>query len=171
MYVETQKTLIEYDKLYSSSSAPARIYGTRKMHKFSSNDSFPKLLLIVSSLGTFNYILACFLCNLLSPLFPNYYSCKDTFSFVSQIKNANLSRIFHVSNYVTSLFTDIPLQETIDLAVNLVFNHNPSLNITKKELNKLLLFATSQTQSGYITDSFSPVSFIIQSMGYPWVLL
>ena len=145
MYVETKKTLIEYDKLYSSGSAPARIYGTRQMHKFSSNDSFPKLLPIVSSLGTFNYILACFLCNILSPLVPNYNSCKDTFSFVSQIKNANLSRKFHVSNYVTSIFTDIPLQETIDLAVNFIFNHNPNLNITKKELNKLLLFATSQT--------------------------
>ena len=33
----------EYDKLYPSGSAPARIYGTPKMHKFSSSDSFPKL--------------------------------------------------------------------------------------------------------------------------------
>ena len=31
---------IEYDKLYPSGSAPARIYGTPKMHKFSSSDSF-----------------------------------------------------------------------------------------------------------------------------------
>ena len=31
----------EYDKLYPSGSAPARIYGTSKMHKFSSSDSFP----------------------------------------------------------------------------------------------------------------------------------
>ena len=43
---------IEYDKLYPSASAPARIYGTPKMHKFSSSDSFPKLCLIVSSIGT-----------------------------------------------------------------------------------------------------------------------
>ena len=33
---------IEHDKLYPSGSAPARIYGTPKMHKFSSSDSFPK---------------------------------------------------------------------------------------------------------------------------------
>ena len=45
----------EYDKLYSSGSAPARIYGTPKMHKSSSSDSFPKLCLIVSSIGTFIY--------------------------------------------------------------------------------------------------------------------
>ena len=46
---------------------------------------------------------------------------------------------------ISSLFTNVPLQETIDIAINLVFNHNPNLNITKKELKKLLLFATSQT--------------------------
>ena len=51
----------EYDKLYPSGSAPARIYGTPKMHKFSPSDSFPILRTIVSSIGTFNYNLARFL--------------------------------------------------------------------------------------------------------------
>ena len=46
---------------------------------------------------------------------------------------------------LTSLFTNTPLQETIDIAINLIFNHNPNLNITRKELKKLFLFATSQT--------------------------
>ena len=91
---------IEYDKLYPSGSAPARIYGTPKMHKFSSSDSFPKLRPIVSSIGTFNYNLARFLCDLLSPLVPNDYSCKGTFSFVSEIKNANPPKKFLVSYYV-----------------------------------------------------------------------
>ena len=44
---------IEYDKLYPSGSAPAGIYGTPKMRKFSSSDSFPKRRPIVSSIGTF----------------------------------------------------------------------------------------------------------------------
>ena len=101
---------IEYDKLYLSGSAPARIYGTPKMHKFFSSGSFPKLRPIVSSIGTFNYNLARFLCNLLSRLVPNDYSCKDTFSFVSQIKNANISKKVFVSYDVSSLFTNIPLQ-------------------------------------------------------------
>ena len=70
----------------------------------------------------------------------------DTFCFVfSQIKNANLSRKFFVSYNVTSLFTNIPLQETIHIAIKLIFKHNPNQNITKKELKKLFLFATSQT--------------------------
>ena len=136
---------IEYDRLYPAGSAPARIYATPKMHKFYSSDSFPKLCPIVSSIGTFNYNLACFLCYVISPLVPNDYSCKDTFSFVSQINNANLSKKVIVSYDVTSLFTNILLQETIDIAINLIFNHNPNLNITKKELKKLLLFVTSHT--------------------------
>ena len=136
---------IEYDKLYPSGSDPARFYGTPKMHKFSCSDLFPKLRPIVSSIDTFNYNLACFLCDLLSPLVPNNYSCKVTFSFVCQIKNANLSKKFVASYDVTSLFTKIPLQETIDIAINLIFNHNPNLNITRKELKKLFLFATSKT--------------------------
>ena len=82
--------------MYPSGSAPA-------------SDSFPKLCPIVSSIGTLNYNLVRFLCDLLSPLVPNYCSYKDTFSFVSQIKNANLSKKFLVSYDVTSLFTNIPL--------------------------------------------------------------
>ena len=128
-----------------SGSAPGSIYDTPKMRKFSSTDFFLELRPIVLSMGTFNSNHVRFLCDLLSPLVPNDYSCKYTFSFVSQIKNANLSKKFLVSYDVTSLFTNIPLQETIDIAINLIFNHNPNLNITRKELKKLFLFATSNT--------------------------
>ena len=118
--------------MYPSGSAPACIYGTLKMCKLFSSDSFPKLHLILSSIGSFNYNLAHFHCDLLSHLLPNDYSCKDTFSFVSQIKNVYLSKKFLVSYEITSLFTNTPLQETIDIAINLIFNHNPNLNITRK---------------------------------------
>ena len=155
----------ECDKLYPSGYIPARINGTPKMNKFSSSDSFFQLCPIASSIGTFNYNLARFLCDLLSPLVPNYYSCKDTFSFVSQIKNANLSRIFLVSYDVTSLFTNIPLQETIDIAINLIFNHNPNLNITKKELKKLFLFATSQTHFIFNSKFYNQIDGV--AMGSP----
>ena len=116
------------------------------MHKFSSSDSFPKLRQIVSSIGTFNYNLARFLCDPLSPLVPNDCSCKDTFSFVSQTKDANLSRNVLVSYDVAGIFTNIALKETIDTAINLIFNPNPNLNINKKTL-KTFPFR-------YITDLF-----------------
>ena len=81
------------------------------MHKLSSSDTFPKLHPIASSIGTFNYNLALFLCDLLSPIVADDYFCKDTFSSVSQIKNANLSGKFLVSYNVTRLFTNISLQK------------------------------------------------------------
>ena len=84
----------KHDKLYPSVSAPARMYGTPKMHKFSSSDSFPELRRIVLSIGTFNYNLTRFLCDLLSPLVPNDYSCKEPFSFVSEIENAIFAECF-----------------------------------------------------------------------------
>ena len=125
----------ECDKLYRSGSALARVYGIP-------SDSFPKLRPIVSSIGTFNYNLGRFLCDLLSPLVPNDYSCKNTFSFICQIKNANLSKKSLLSYDVTSLFTNIPLQETIDIAINLIFKHNPNLNISFSLHHRLILFST-----------------------------
>ena len=127
------------------------------MHKFSFSCLFPKLRPIVSSTVTLNCNLAHFLCDLLSLLVPNDYSCKDTFSFVSQINNVNLSKIFLVSYDVTSLFTNIPLQKTINIAINLIFKLNPTLNLTIKELKKLFLCATSHTL-------FLTVSLIIKLM-------
>ena len=108
-------------------------------------------------------IFPCFLCDLLSPVVPDDSSCKDTFSFVSQIKNSNFSCKFLVSYDVTSLFTNIPLQETTAIAISLILNHNCNLTITKKELKKLFLFATFQTL-------FLTVNLINKMREQPWVL-
>ena len=125
-------------------------------HKFSSSDSFLKLRPIVSSIGTFNYNLARFFCDL-SPLVPNDYSCKGTFSFASQIKNAHLSENSCFLR-LTSLFTNILLQEIIDIAINLIFNHNTNLNINKKNL-KNFSFSLHHRVILFLT-----VNFIIKSM-------
>ena len=114
--------------MYASGSAPARIYGTPKTHKFSSSDLFPKLHPIVSSIGTFSYNLARVLCDLHSHLVPNDYSCKDTFSsvsntnpsFASQIKNANISGKFLVFFDVISLFTNTAIQEDTDMIIRIL---------------------------------------------------
>ena len=92
-------------------------------------------------------------------LVSNDYGCKDTFSFVSQINNANLSKIFLVSNDVPSLFTNIPLQETVDIAMNFILDDNSNLNITKKELKKNFSFLLHHRIILFLT-----VSFIIKSM-------
>ena len=155
--------------MYPSGSAPACIYGTPKMQKFSSGDWFPKLRPIVSSIGNFDYNLARFLCDLLSPLVPNDYSCKYTFSFASQIKNPNLSKKILASYDVASLFINIPLQEIIDIAINLIFNHNPNLNITTK-LKNFFLFATSQTHFIFNSKFYNQIDEVAMGSPLPPVL-
>ena len=137
-----------------------------KMHKFSYSVTFSKLHPIVSSTGTFNYDLAHFLCDLLSSVVPDGYSCKYTFSFVSKIKNTNLSSKFLLSYNLTSLFTNISLQKTIDIAINLLFNHNPNLSITKKELKKLFIFDTSQTHFIFNGEFYNQIDGV--AVGSPW---
>ena len=70
-----------------------------------------------------------------------------------------------VSYDVTSLFTNIPLQETIDIAINLIFNHNPKLNITRKELKKLFLFAASQSHFVFNSKFYNQIDGV--AMGFP----
>ena len=50
-----------------------------------------------------------------------------------------------VSYDVTSLFTNIPLGETIHLTTDLLFQAKPDLKISRKDLQIFFLFATSQT--------------------------
>ena len=66
---------------------------------------------------------------------------------------------------LTSLFTNIPLQESFDIVINLIFNHSPNLNITKKKLKKLFLFATSQTHFIFNSKFYNQVDRI--AMGSP----
>ena len=86
---------------------------------------------------------------------------KILFSFVSQIKNTNLSKKFLVSYHVTSLFTNIPLQQTIAIAINLIFNLNPNLNNTRNELNKLFLFATSQAHFIFNSKFYNQIDGVV----------
>ena len=95
--------------IYPFGSAPAKIYGTLKMHKLTNSDSFPKLQPIVSSVGTYNYNLAKHLCIILSPHLPEQYCTKDTFTFVEELKRVSLVDKFLVSFDVTSLFTNFHL--------------------------------------------------------------
>ena len=57
----------------------------------------------------------------------------------------NVSDYFMMSYDVYSLFAKIPLNKAIDLAVDIVLDNNESMNITKPQLKKIFVFATSQT--------------------------
>ena len=51
------------------------------------------------------------------------------------------------------------------MAINLILNHNPNLNITRKELKKLFLFATSQTHFIFNSKFYNQINGV--AMGSP----
>ena len=100
---------------------------------------------IISSIGTYNYHLSKFLTDLIDPIIPTSHCTKDILTFCEEINKVSPTNRFLISYDACSLFTSIPLKETIDIAVNLLFEHNTGLSITKAELKKLFEFATSGT--------------------------
>ena len=100
---------------------------------------------IVSSIRTYNYELSKFLCCIFQPCIPNKYTTTNTFSFFSELKKIPTSNKFMVSFDATSLFTNIPLNESIDLAVPYILQNNSNLKLSKEDLTKLFSFTTAQT--------------------------
>ena len=81
---------------------------------------------------------------MLAPFILTDYCTQDSFSFVKEVQEVSVSEYFMVSYDVCSLFTNIPLNETIDLAVDIIFDNNRSVNIIKPQLKNLFVFATSR---------------------------
>ena len=70
-----------------------------------------------------------------------------------------------VSYDVTILFTNIPLEETIHLTIDLLFEAKPDLKISRKDLQKLFQFATSQTNFLFNGSKYDQVDGV--AMGSP----
>ena len=86
----------------------------------------------------------------MEPLTHNEFTVKDSFSFAKEITKYD-SSLFMVSLDVESLFTNVPLKETINNCVNDLHNktlYNGKLN--KSDLFKLMETATSE--SSFIFD-------------------
>ena len=121
-----------YDKIYPSGSKPSSIYGLPKIHKLNSNkDDLSLRLIIISSVG--NYNLSKFLDNLLARVIPTTNCTKYSFTFFEEIKKVRASNKFLISYDVCSFFISIPLKETINIAVDLLYEHNHDFKITKNE--------------------------------------
>ena len=152
-----------YENIYPVVSQPSRLYGTPKLHKSFTN--VPPLRPIVSSINSFNYNLAKYLCNLLQPKVPSIHSTQDTFTFIKELEEVRDYNNFLVSFDVSSLFTNIPLNETIELALDYILSNNPEVNISRKDLKKLFQFATSETHFHFNGEIYEQVEGM--AMGSP----
>ena len=103
----------QYKDLSPSCSRPRIMYGSAKVHKIVT-DSLPSFRRILFAISTPTYKLAKFLVPVLEPLTTNEYIIKDSFTFAEELQSFH-SKLLMASFDIESLFTNIPLQETIDL--------------------------------------------------------
>ena len=123
---------------------PGIMYGNCKVHKQQVDDC-PPFRPILSALQTPTYKLAKFSVPILNPLTKNEYTVKDSFQFAEEIceQDPTLST---GSLDVDSLFTNIHLDETIDICANQLFENTVSVEgFTKSELKQLLSLATKES--------------------------
>ena len=109
-----------YNKLCPVGSQPGVLYGFAEVHK-KVIDGFPTFQPIPSAIGTPTYKIAKFLVPILKHLTSKEYSVKDSFDFAKEILQQN-SDCFMASLDITSLFTNIPLDETINICSNELFD-------------------------------------------------
>ena len=111
----------QYRKLSPIGSHPGIMYGLPKVHKPNA-----PLRPMLSAIGTPTYKIAKFLIPLLNPLSLSSYLIHDTFSFVQDILklNFNSDNITMASLDIKSLFTNIPIDETINIILDQLFSTN-----------------------------------------------
>ena len=120
-----------YKSLYPNGSHIGILYGLPKCHK-----SGVPVRPICSAVGTATYDLGKFVANIIKPAAVNKHGTDldNTFQFVDQIKEQNLTDHVMVSFDVCSLFTNIPLSKTIDVCLDRLYRGpDPSIIPTLPE--------------------------------------
>ena len=102
---------VQYNQIRSSGSQPPRLYGLPKVHKSTTELTYRPIL---SMSDAYPSKLSKWLDELLKPYIPKKYLLKDSFEFVDKIRDLKISNSFSVSFDVRSLFTNVPLDDTID---------------------------------------------------------
>ena len=134
----------QYKKIKAVGSRPGILYGLCKVHKAIVNIC-PPFRPILSAIGTPTYKIAKFLVPILSNLTTNEYTIKDSFSFAKEIVQQD-SSFYMGSLDVDSLFTNIPLEETINICTESVYNQNDIVEgLSKSEFKELLSLATKES--------------------------
>ena len=160
LYKKGELEKVTYKQLRPVGSNPSKLYGLPKIHK----DNTP-LRPIISQIGSYTYNVAKFLVPILQPLTVNHYSIKDSFNFARELLAINKGSYMSSSD-VFSLFTNIPLIETIDLCLNRLYVHTDKVcGISKGNLRKLMLYASKENHFIFDNKFFDQIDGV--SMGSP----
>ncbi|XP_066926368.1 uncharacterized protein [Clytia hemisphaerica] len=141
----------DYKKMYPSNNQPARFFASAKTHKFKDINDVNlvdlKLRPIIDQTGTCYYQAGKIIGEYLKPIADNEFVIKDTQTFPHLLKE--LPALKHdeeeVSYDVESLFTSVPIKDTIDFICTEIYTENKLKPICKESIfRKLLLKLTTE---------------------------
>ncbi|CAH8613781.1 unnamed protein product [Schistosoma rodhaini] len=113
------------------------------------------------------HTIAKWLVQILKPLHKEIvkHSVKDSFEFVNNVKNLSLKNKFMISLDVTSLFTNIPLLETVDFICNELTERNLETVIPVSAIKQLILRCTMNVQFRFDNEYYRQLDGV--AMGSP----
>ena len=132
-YIKFKKLVGQYN--------PGYLYGNPKIHKDLGN---PPYRPIISQIGTPGYHIAKQIDALIKPYRDTTYITSSTLDFLDDLQQFSYKNEIMASLDAKDLFTNIPVDETIDIIMNAVTNHPylPPLNVDLTVLRKLLVICT-----------------------------
>lgn len=160
----------DYRKVYPSGSAPGKFYGTAKLHKMDpANDNVNDLPIrpIVSNLGTASYQLAKYLAKLLIPLGKSEYTVNSSKEFIAEFKSQPKPNGYKLISFdVKALFTNVPLDFTINLILRRIYDGKElTTTIPKESMKEMLLLCTKNVIFSYNNDLYKQTDGV--AMGSP----
>ena len=159
-----------YKKLYPSSSQPGLFFGLAKIHKLEGVshevENLP-LRPVVSNIGTSTYQISKFLSEMLKPLTKSEYNIESTNDFIKEIRKLKIQTGYKmVSLDVVSLFTSVPLDFTINLILEKVFEEKQiNTKLERVQLKTLLELCTKGMHFSFNNNIYKQINGV--AMGSP----
>ena len=154
--IKSKLSVNEYKQIYLTGLSPGKLCGTAKIHKLSDRDGIEKLPIrpIISNLNTAAYHLVKYLAKLLSSLSTSEYTVSSSKEFMTTIKNVQVPSGYHMVSFdVKSLFTNFPVEYTIGLVLERIYNKRELVtNFTGSEMKEMLLLRTKNAHFSYNHD-------------------
>ncbi|CAF5032642.1 unnamed protein product [Rotaria sp. Silwood1] len=121
---------------------------------------------IISSYNSYNYNAAKYLATLLKPAIPQCPSyVKDSFDFANIIKDKKNLPGLMCSLDVSSLFTNVPLEKAISIAINKIKTFHPNLKIDEDNLREIFYYCTKRTNFKFDNEHYDQINGV--AMGSP----
>ena len=154
-----------YQVIRPTGSQRPRLYGLPKIHK----QNVP-CRPILSMIGSAQHELAKFLSALLQPVLRRYSNncIQDSFTFAENMQklNVNSNKSFLCSYDICSLFTNVPLAETIEICTQALYDEDlPEPIIPKHVFNELMKIATSSVEFSFNNLMYKQIDGV--AMGSP----